>query len=167
MDSHSPLESPEVNTFYSHLSDQNGLCWAILSTETGGFIQERHGELRTGPCQFQPHSSYHIPHNASSDILYRAGNDDSLHGWCVSTMQNHTIRVRWIGIGDIGGATCVKTFDLCWKSASKTLPIQIFSWLLKECFKDTPYSDIQLTVERVLQRHSLLSYSVERWKSAS
>ena len=69
--------------FYSHLSDQNGFCPTILSTETGGFIQD---------CQ--PHSSYHIPYHASSDIRYRAGNDDNLHGWGVSPMQNHTICLR-------------------------------------------------------------------------
>ena len=69
--------------FYSHLSDQNGFCPTILSTETGGFIQN---------CQ--PHSSYHIHHHTSSDMCYRAGNDDNLHGWCVSPMQNHTIYLR-------------------------------------------------------------------------
>ena len=81
--------------FYSHLSVQNGFCPRISSTETGGFIQDCQSHCFRGFIQdCQSHSSYHIPHHASSDILYRAGNDDSLHGWNVSTMQNHTIYLR-------------------------------------------------------------------------
>ena len=91
-------------------STQNGFCPRISETETGDFIQDCQSHCFRGFIQdCQPHSSYHIPHHASSDMCHRVGNDDSLHGWNVSTMQNYTIylRVRWIG--DIGGATSVKT----------------------------------------------------------
>ena len=81
--------------FYSHLSDQNGFCPTILSTETGGFIQDCQSHCFRGFIQdCQSHSSYHIPHHASSDIRYCTGNDDNLHGWGVSPMQNHTICLR-------------------------------------------------------------------------
>ena len=62
---------------------KNGFYPTFSIVETGSFIQD---------CQ--PHSSYHIPHHASSDMCYRAGNDGNLHGWCVSPMQNHTIYLR-------------------------------------------------------------------------
>ena len=82
---------------------KNGFYPTISSGEAGGFIQDCH-----------PHSSYLIPHHASIDMCYRAGNAGSLHGWCVSPLQNHPICLRvTCRIGDIGGGTCVKTRDLC------------------------------------------------------
>ena len=62
---------------------KNGFYPTISSGEAGGFIQDCH-----------PHSSYLIPHHASIDMCYRAGNAGSLHGWCVSSLQNHPLCLR-------------------------------------------------------------------------